>query len=313
MSDYTYKYLEHNTGPMIDFTGIDFLSVLQNLRESLPDFISVFFAFMSSPVFYIGLPFTIALIFFWCVDKKGASFLAINCLLSTIVGGLLKDLIKQPRPWNISPDIHPYGPALEDSGGYSFPSAHVLDSTATAASLWHMLGKHPLTYIVTVIALIIFFARMFLGVHTPLDVISSVLIALIIVLMNMKIIDWAFRDDKHFNIVFIGYLVVFIILYIAWMSCGDSGAYEKYNGIIIGAILGLIIERNFIRYEIEKLPLRKNILKCIIGFVIAVAVFIIPYVIIQGNMGMAVGGFLLTFVSFTLTPILFRKLSVLHA
>ena len=72
----------------------------------------------------------IALIVFWCVDKRKGYFLMSVGFLGTMANQFLKLLCRVPRPWVRDPDFTILEQAREAASGYSFPSGH----TQTAVS-----------------------------------------------------------------------------------------------------------------------------------------------------------------------------------
>ena len=95
-------------------------------------------------------------------------------LLATIavVGFLLKLIFKRKRPYHESIDIKNYGNKNHNSitDIYSFPSGHTF--AATVFSLI-MLSKYPTEFIFNIVAILVGFSRIFLGVHYPTDIIGG--------------------------------------------------------------------------------------------------------------------------------------------
>ena len=86
--------------------------------------------------------------------------------------GIIKTLIARPRPFDIYPDIIPLiGPPTN----FSFPSGHTGFAFAAAFVMYRML---PRKYGVPalLLALLIAFSRLYLGVHYPSDVLFGILI-----------------------------------------------------------------------------------------------------------------------------------------
>lgn len=106
----------------------------------------------------------------WCVSKKWGFRLMFAGLSGNVLNQLLKAIFLIPRPWILDPTFTIVESAREAATGYSFPSGH----TQTAASVFGTLSvwaKQKWLKIACIAAVaLVGFSRMYLGVHTPLDV-----------------------------------------------------------------------------------------------------------------------------------------------
>ena len=111
-------------------------------------------------------------ILIWC----GYQQLGIKIVLTTCIGNILsnmfKDIIKIIRPFNIDKNILVYNPFFNGvPAGYSFPSTHAMNSISNVlilfATIKHSLFKKILAFIWI---FNLSFGRIYLGVHSPIDV-----------------------------------------------------------------------------------------------------------------------------------------------
>lgn len=112
----------------------------------------------------------IGMFVFWCVNKKWGYRFMILGLSGTALNQLLKAIFLIPRPWVLDPSFSIVEAAREAADGYSFPSGHTQSAAAVFGTLAVWLNKKWSTALCIALILLVGFSRMYLGVHTPLDV-----------------------------------------------------------------------------------------------------------------------------------------------
>lgn len=125
-----------------------------------------------------------ALIVFWCVDKRKAYYMIGVGFIGTVANQIMKIAFRIPRPWVRDPSFSIVEAAREGASGYSFPSGHSQTAVGTFGSVAVFSKKNRIRYACITIAVIVPITRMYLGVHTPADVIigSAMAIALLFLL-----------------------------------------------------------------------------------------------------------------------------------
>lgn len=119
-----------------------------------------------------------ALLIFWCVDKRQGYYVFLVGALGTICNQFLKLAFRIPRPWVLDPDFQIVEAARADATGYSFPSGHTQNIVGTTASIFASRKEAWVRIVCIVLMVLVPFSRMYLGVHTPLDVGVAFLTAL---------------------------------------------------------------------------------------------------------------------------------------
>lgn len=115
---------------------------------------------------------------------------------SYVVSGLAvlvtKLLVRRPRPLVA---------LIEIPKSYSFPSGHTLTSIVFYMVLWHLLTKNTNTFNKVIffisfilLAILIGFSRIYLGVHFFTDVMGGLILAIPCTLMCINIINKNFED-----------------------------------------------------------------------------------------------------------------------
>lgn len=145
--------------------GLDVVRLFQTVESEPLTFVMKAVTFLGSEYAYLAL----LPLLYWCVDERQAFRLAVVFFLSAWLNGVLKDLWRQPRPYDLDPAV---GMAHETS--YGFPSGHAQGT----ASFWGVFGSllrgpiGPAAAVAVAVAvpLVVGLSRIYLGVHFPTDV-----------------------------------------------------------------------------------------------------------------------------------------------
>ena len=131
----------------------------------------------------------LALVIFWCVDKYRGYYILGVGLMGTLINQFTKLICRVPRPWIRDPDFKPLPEAIEAAGGYSFPSGHTQTAVGTFGSIAMTAKQRAVRIICIVLAILVGFSRMYVGVHTPADVLVGALtaVALIFILRPLML------------------------------------------------------------------------------------------------------------------------------
>ena len=155
-----------------------FLKFLEGLRNPVCDKLLGALTLIGDETVFL----VVCLIVFWCVCKQEGYFLLSSGLGGTVVNQWLKIACRVPRPWVLDENFTIVESARAGASGYSFPSGHSQNAAATfgGIALW---TKHKAVRVIAiVIAVLVCFSRMYLGVHTPLDVGVGALSAVVLMI-----------------------------------------------------------------------------------------------------------------------------------
>ena len=160
-----------------------FLHFLANLRTPALD---AFFLYYTD----LGRGFWLLLfggLLFWLASPRLAYRLFFAVLAADWLGDLLKHACCVPRPWILDPTLHPIAQAMEGISSWSFPSGHVVNFSAFVFALAANRRSKPLWAAAILLALLMAFSRLWLGVHTPTDVLTGLAIALLAAIASARL------------------------------------------------------------------------------------------------------------------------------
>lgn len=101
-----------------------------------------------------------------------------------ITNVLLKNIVARPRPYTVLEGLKILIDAPSD---YSFPSGHTCSSFGAALAMLS-LSDRRLGIAACVLAVLIAFSRLYIGVHYPTDVLAGLLIGAFSAWMSVKIV-----------------------------------------------------------------------------------------------------------------------------
>ena len=254
---------------------------LESIRTPFLDTLMQIFTYLGDEILFI----VIALAVFWCVDKREGYYLLFVGFFGTILNQFLKLLCRIPRPWVRDPEFTAVEAAKPAATGYSFPSGHTQNVTGTLGGIarWHK--NTALRIICVALLMLTAFSRMYLGVHTPLDVGVSLGIAAVLVFVFYPIVRRA-AGSKHGMYLLIGIMLAISLAFVLYANLtqfpveGEEALENIREGrknsfSLFGALLGFLaaypIERRYIRFE-EKAVWWVQILKTALGLVGLLAV-----------------------------------------
>ncbi len=273
-----------------------FLYFLQDIRSPFLDAIV-------SAVTHLGaetLFMIFALLFFWCFDKKRGYYLLFTGFTGIVSVQFLKMIFRIPRPWVLDPSFSIVESARAEATGYSFPSGHTQCATTLYGSIsrssktrWVQIGG-----VATLLA--VAFSRMYLGVHTPKDVLVSLAVGAVWVFVFYPLIYKAFENPKIMYGVIGGVLLfslanllfVFLYPFPADVDATNLADAEKVACQLFAMILAMCIiypaDQKWLRFKTDAVWWAQ-ILKLAGGVVILLAIRILLKEPLNALLGVNIG------------------------
>lgn len=267
-----------------------------------------------------------AIIVFWCLNKSCGYYMMTVGFAGTIINQFLKLWFRIPRPWVKDPNFTIVESARAEATGYSFPSGHTQNAVGTFGGIARATKRHCLRWVCVVIFVLVSFSRMYLGVHTPLDVGVSFVIAAVLVFAIYPLMR---RADRYPRLM-AGLLASMVLLSAAYLTFTlvypfppDIDSANLASGVengwkLLGATLGITLawwlDRQYVRFE-TKAVWWVQAIKFIVGLALVVALkagLKAPLIaLFGGSAGLAgaVRYFLVVLAAGVLWPMAFRPLS----
>ena len=294
-----------------------FLYFLESIRNPVFDWIFATITHLGEETFFLAF----AIIFFWCVNKRQGYYILITGLVGTVVNQVAKLFFRIPRPWVLDPEFNIIESARAEATGYSFPSGHTQNVAGTFGAIAAFKPRKWLTALCVTIILLVGFSRMYLGVHTPLDVAVSLLIALGLILLLRPVFETNESFKKYMPYVVIGSVIISVLFLVYVLSLGGVSFLDPHNyqsGLknaytLLGCTAGLVSK--YINFD-TKAKWYAQILKLVIGLAGVLAIksgLSAPLTALFGNeyIARAVRYFLIVVFAGAVWPMTFKKFAKL--
>lgn len=292
---------------------MEFLYLLEGIRTPFLDGFFSLVTHLGSEIVFMVL----AVVMYWCVSKQeGLYLLGIGCF-GTTVNQYLKLKFRVPRPWVRDPNFTIVESARADATGYSFPSGHTQNAVGTFGCM-AMGTKKKVRWLYVFLAALTAFSRMYLGVHTPADVLISAAIAVVMVVCLRP--AFVGLEEKPMKGIWI-LLAFFIIslLYLVYANVlqlppeVDQSNLEhgiqnaaKLSGAIFGMLVGYAIDMKWVKFD-TKATFVGQVLKCVLGLAVVLAIKEgLKPVLGSGSLSSAVRYGLMTLVAGGIWPMTFQ-------
>ena len=297
---------------------MELLYWFQSIRNPVLDAVMSTVTHLGEETFFM----VAALVVFWCVDKRKGYYLLTVGFVGTLINQWLKIVCRIPRPWVQDPNFTIVEAARAEATGYSFPSGHTQSAVGYLGGVARFTDRLWLRIICVVLAVLTAVSRMYLGVHTPMDVGVSVVIAVVLVLVIYPLVESTLWFPNRLYVV-MGGMLAFSLAYLAFVELypfpADVDAVNLASAVknaytMTGAVSGVVVvsylDSKWINFP-TKAPLWGQFIKLAVGFALTVAVKSLlkaPLLALCGghNVGNLIRYFLMVMVAGGLWPLSFR-------
>lgn len=257
-----------------------FLRLLESIRIPV---LNVFF----SGITYCGdeIAFmVVAFALFWCVNKRTGYYAFLVGLFGTVGNQWLKIACRIPRPWVLDPEFTIVESARAAATGYSFPSGHTQNAVGTFGAIALTTKRKWVRGVCIALIVLVPFSRMYLGVHTPLDVGAAFLMAAALLALFYPV----FRSEQAMAKGMpwlLGAAVMLAVAFTFYMGGlrvdaasldGSNFAHAQENAYkLLGAVIALLpvyfLEKRYVKFKTGAVWYAQ-IAKLVLGLGLAMAV-----------------------------------------
>ncbi len=290
-----------------------FLWMLEGIRNPFLDKLMQCATYFGQEIIII----IVICMFYWCIDKRFAYLLGFTYFTAGLCVQALKITFRIPRPWVLDPEFQAVESALPAATGYSFPSGHTQGATCLFFPL-ALKSRHIWTKLLCILAFVLVgFSRMYLGCHTPKDVLVSMGISILV-----SCVIWHFQGfllDGTSHLGAVAAIMALISLGVAGYALvlNNNGAIDakyavdccKAAGAGLGFSVGWYVERKYLDFHIKKTNAWRQAAKLVTG--LALALFLkesIPLLLGSSILAKASEYFILVLWVLVIYPYLFVKL-----
>lgn len=255
---------------------MEFLRLLESIRTPFFDELFQFITYFGQEIVLIAVICAL----YWCADKRFAYLLGLTYFSAGLCVQTLKITFRIPRPWILDPKLHPVESAVGGATGYSFPSGHTQGGTCLFAPAALHTKKLVLKLLCVTAFLLIGFSRMYLGVHTPKDVLVSMGISLLISCLLTKFSHLLLDSEKYTGLISCILMAAAVLVAIYAYIIHACGIIEtkyasdcfKAAGAGLGFAVGFYIERTRLHFTTEEKTLLRQIIKFVVGILLALLI-----------------------------------------
>ena len=223
------------------------------------------------------------LVILWCVNKRWGFRFLLTGLMGSVMNQLLKAIFLIPRPWVLDPSFTIVESARAGATGYSFPSGHT-QSAATLFGTLAMWSRRRWSALLCVaMVLLVGFSRMYLGVHTPLDVGVSLLTGVVTVVLICRLCDWAEASSRRLMWLLAGCVgfALALVLYVLLAPAREANVPEfdahgvkaawQLMGAMAGLALAWLLDEKRVHFD-TRAVWWAQVIKCVVGIALVMAV-----------------------------------------
>lgn len=192
-------------------TGIEIIVYIQSFGEWLLGPMR-FFTFLGFEEFYLF----VAPAVLWCIDVRLGLRLGLQLMISSSINSILKLVFHHPRPYWYSENVQ----AFDMETSFGIPSGHAQNAVVVWGTIAAQIGRWWAWLLAILLAFMIGFSRLYLGVHFPTDVLLGWIIGILLLWALMRweerVLIW-FREHSIATQLWIAFIFSITLILLGWL------------------------------------------------------------------------------------------------
>ncbi len=243
--------------------GIDLLLTLQSWRSPFLNTLFKLITDLGSEQFCLAL----GAIVLWGIHKESGVGLTYVALSAFYINGMLKNLFRIPRPFAAAlGHLNQKLVALRYEESFSWPSNHAQNITVMWGYLAFRAKKVWFIALAAVLALLVGFSRMYLGVHTLVDVLGGWTVGVVCLALGLRLEPRLRAGLGRLSPG--GQIALSVVTPILMALLVPVKDTTMAAGALMGLSIGFVLEGRHVRFSVRGVWW-KRILRILVGLLIS--------------------------------------------
>lgn len=252
---------------------MEFLWFLEGLRTPLFDKVMQAVTYFGQELIVIAVICAL----YWCADKQFAYLIGFSYFSAGLCVQALKITFRIPRPWILDPAFKPVESAVAGATGYSFPSGHTQSAVSLFFPMALRLSRIWQKCLCVLCFLLIGFSRMYLGCHTPQDVLVSMAVSILLSCLVWRLRTFLIVQTTHLRLIAVilalcslaAALYSFLLFRNGTIEAEYAADCFKAAGAGLGFAAGWYMERKYLDFRTDGFRLPGQFMKLFLGLAIS--------------------------------------------
>ncbi|MDE7406547.1 MAG: phosphatase PAP2 family protein [Clostridiales bacterium] len=247
----------------------DLIKLLQRASNGFTDVVFLGISQLGTELAFLA----IAVVLYWCLDKRYAYRFFNVYILGVAITNFLKLGFKRTRPFNAY-DVRSIG---DPEPTYSFPSGHTESIASISTLLTIKYGQKSKAVPIVCIAatLLVMLSRMYLGQHYLSDVFCGLTVGVFCAIAFNALLS-LFGDKEELFIIpniIVSVIIISVLAGVGMLNSPSGADILKGLGAFVAFDIGYFVEKRYVKYDVASNRLWWTVaLRLIVGLGVAIAI-----------------------------------------